>query len=199
MFKRFLLCFQIALLLTSVLYANTSLAKMGVYVGINAGYSYIDLNTPRVGDNVKRKQYGPAWGADVGLQFNRYFAVEFGYNALANVADGHKDVLTNNQIYHLALKGSLPGENKRCDLFAKAGIASVLAHYVNVSDDQKRQKYTPYFALGVAYHLTPHVAINLQAIATIAQGNNNGDIKAPNSIPAMYAGMIGVTYLLGGN
>ncbi len=184
------LCLLLGVVSSATAYYSTQ-SDMGVYLGVNAGYDYVDLHAPQLPNTGTRQYDGFAWGGNVGVQANHYFAVELGYNRLAAVTQGGADLFANNNILHLALKGTLPGTDNM-DFFAKAGGALVSGAY---NGGPKVQRYTPYFSLGGAYKVSSVVAITLEADTVLRSGTNDGSIM-PKQYPAAYYALLGVNYLI---
>lgn len=169
------------------------------YVGVNAGYGYVDINSNDFAPSgQKHKRDGIAWGANIGMLLyqtpNFAIGTEFGYNQLGSVKNGGNDYMRHLRVGDVLLKGVLYGhdETYKMDLYAKVGVAQVSFDYNTVSSYVR--KYSPMFVLGTNYHATDHILITLEANATLASGSRD---SAPpiGYAPAFYWATAGITYV----
>ena len=118
-------------------------------------------------------------GFDLGYELNRNFGVEFGFTRFSNNhwgpgANGFNMRVqqTNNQMFDLALKGILPIDSFKIDLFGKLGIGyttltqTLTYSFSNAVERYNINGYSPFLAGGFSYHLTPKVSVGAQILGT---------------------------------
>lgn len=159
----------------------------GVYINANAGYGSWGINAPSDVDHS-----GFMFGANLGYQFNEYFAVEAGYMYLPEVKGtttifGNTfNVQIDNYAIVAALKAMYPF-TPEWSIFAKLGTAythgSVSVNGSGSLADQSQWNF--YAAAGVEYSFNPNVSVNVQAVV-IPTGNDY--------LETYWGGMAGVTY-----
>lgn len=200
----------------------------GFYISGNLGYGQTSINQTDFANNVVLTYYagkynvtrfdrsGLIWNADLGYQFNPYFAVEAGYTRYANVKASGANVFTPSltgsstgklDAFDLALKGIYP-VNAQFDIFGKLGAAWM--HYRQTLNcgtlpscsplSVKSDNLTPLLGLGVDYYVTDNLAVTAQGVYTFQQSKKTTvdtkyeTLKTTNTIPATYLGMVGLTY-----
>ncbi len=165
----------------------------GLYVSANVGLG--GLGEHIVGYHTNNG--GLAYGVDMGVNFNRFFAIEAGIMGMPEVASHYTTISQNNFYAQLALKGSvLFGE--QASIYGKAGAAYVysqvqcpgLDYYGNCTGPSSIQRrIRPYFAIGGAYAFTDHVSANLELAGTWQAGH-----RISGGVPSMMALTAGITY-----
>lgn len=199
---------------------HTSSNGAGIFVSGNLGYSNTDFNKSDfnlggVGNGLPvtltKKHF--AWNANLGYQFNKYFAIEGGYTsvpgatatytAAANSYAGTDTISTMNGL-GLDVKGILP-VSKKFDVFAKAGAMRLsgkvteVATIVPATRVTNFDAWTPMFGIGTDYNISKNIAVNVQDIYLL-QANYNGYNNAYNTtthlqhIPATNMVLAGVSY-----
>lgn len=156
----------------------------GFYVGGNLGYGH--YNEKRV---AKKYRGGFAFGADLGYQFNPYFALEGGYLNYGNQQIVLGTDRRDADLYALDFlaKGIYP-INNQFDIFAKAGIARLDGFLSDATPAflvSKTDKIVAMLGLGAAYNINNQLAVNIQALYTTA---------AKNSFRQTTAVLTGITY-----
>ncbi len=154
----------------------------GFYVGGNIGYGETDLDSS-IKDDLDTSSF--VWGADVGYQFNRYFALEGGYIQLPRVKVKGIDVKMTPSVVYLAVKGIYPVSSK-FDIFGKigAGRTNERIHVAGESFDVDNHELVPLMGVGADINVTPHFAITTQALATFET----------SGFPTTYIGTVGLAY-----
>lgn len=161
----------------------------GVYVGVSAGYAIHDIRsdmgsvTPSTAIAWNdRARGGFSFGADIGYQFNRYVAAEFGYwylpdaRATLTARPGFAFLNTATTIksyaLYLAAKVMVPLYDS-LDVFMKGGLAyrnSTGVPALNAIGVGLRttvptfesKTIEPMFAGGLAYHFDENWSVNVQ-------------------------------------
>jgi hypothetical protein len=176
------------------------------YFSIDAGYGTSGVKVNNLGSGNSVNGSGAIWGGNFGVLFTPNVGIEVGYlnggNATIKTNGTTSNFITNSYFYTLALKGILYSNEYDLSLFGKAGVAQGHVTYPVdsgfVTTKQSVTRYTPYFAIGVAQNVTAHLAVALVAQATVQQGSNPDTNLTPystlNTLPALYAGTLEVTY-----
>jgi opacity protein-like surface antigen len=177
------------------------------YVSVDGGYGYSNLQIDNAAPNTKLTNQGPVWGANIGALFTPNVGIELGYLNGGNVTENingnaRQNLITNSYFYTLAVKGIMYDNEEGFSLFGKAGVAQGNLKTTTPTDSavtKTIQKYSPYFAIGVAQNVNKHVAVAAIAHATVQQGANynaaNGTATSSmNTMPAFYAATLEVTY-----
>lgn len=163
----------------------------GFIVSGNLGYAKQDAKV--VAPLTAKDLRGFAWNANAGYQFNQYLAVEAGYTRFSDVKAALGSNKFDAQLYGIDLlaKAIYP-INEQFNVFAKAGAMDMYQKGVfNGVTVTKRSRIVPEFGVGTSYNVTPHVALTLQGITTLAmKGPQNGS----GVMPATYTGLAGVSY-----
>lgn len=137
----------IALILLTSACASFAAHERGAYLEGNIGTLYESLDF----FGIEFHEFGSVGlNANLGYQFNRYLAAEFGYTAY-----GINHHLLNN--VDLAGKFILPFTigNNNFNVFAKLGVADVFSGHDN--------SLLPMAGLGASYELTQNLDLNVQA------------------------------------
>ncbi len=152
----------------------------GAYITAGLGYGVTDLNKTAPHG---LKDYGIAWLAGAGYQFNANLALEGGYINMAHIK--YRGVSINPHALYLAGKGIIP-VSQRWDIFAKAGAAytSFSASAGGFTVTSGEHKIVPLFGIGTDYYLTNNLAITVQGLTTLKE----------SGFPATYMGTAGLTY-----
>jgi hypothetical protein len=142
-------------------------SKSGFTIGLNGGWGKVDAFT-------KTNNAGFAWNANVGYQFNPYFAVESGYTAFADVNESgtfNGSPYTATDKYYgvdVVFKPIWP-LTTHFNLFGKIG-----AMYFTALRDMKTggplkhcvTQYNPEVGIGMSYDFNHYVAVSAQAVGT---------------------------------
>ncbi|MEN9946542.1 MAG: hypothetical protein RLZZ293_928 [Pseudomonadota bacterium] len=155
----------ISIVATSHALENNSTASVSpVYFNINTGWATL-LNLPT-----------GSWtgSANLGYNFNQYFALEAGYNLLAN--HQYNDITTTTNIFDLAAKITIP-TSSIFSLYTRAGLgigldgwggtAPTTAPSWFLTNDYHSVYTTSLLGLGGSFNLSRHFAINLEDYALI--------------------------------
>jgi hypothetical protein len=176
------------------------------YFSIDAGYGTSGVRVNNLGSGNSVNGSDAIWGGNLGVLFTPTIGLELGYlnggNATIKTNGTTSNFITNSYFYTLALKGILYSNDGDFSLFGKAGVAQGHVTYPIdsgfVTTKQSVTRYTPYFAIGVAQNVTTHLAVALVVQATVQQGANPDNSLTPystlNTLPALYAGTLEVTY-----
>lgn len=205
---------------TSQNFSNGNTSAAGIFISGDLGYSNTDFNKSDfnlggAGNGVPvtltKKHF--AWNADIGYQFNKYFAIEGDYTsvpgatatytAAANNYAGTDTISTMNGL-GLDVKGILP-IGKKFDVFAKAGAMHLsgkvteVATLVPTTRVTNFDVWTPMLGIGTDYNISKNVAVNVQDVYLL-QSNYNGYNNAYNTtthlqhIPATNMVLAGLSY-----
>jgi len=185
----------------------------GIYIEGLAGYAttyYKDL----IGTNVAADSWSHgtgnwAFGADVGYQWNKYFAAELGgvYILKSTYNDANaNDATFKPWVAYLAGKVSVPVVNN-VSVFGKLGLAylkqrvgeyngnTTLGSVANVNLGNSTH-WGPMFGVGVAYHWTKALYLNAQYLRFTGKVVNggNGTNTMSTYIPNPNVFLLGVGY-----
>lgn len=116
---------------------------------------YIDGN---LGLTVQNSTF-VAGGADLGYQFSKHLAVEFGYTRTEYI-----------NIFDVALKGILPINDKN-ELFGKIGPA--IQNYDSVFYNPRHYDTGVFLAGGISHHLNSNFSIGAQVLDTVVSNSAN--------------------------
>ncbi len=170
---------SISALTFSIITSNAFAAHdAGAYAEVNLGWADASQMPDSLFEpSVTVHASGPGANANLGYQFNRFFAAEAGYTYYA------KDI--NLSLGDAAVKGILPvGDN--FSLFAKLGgsyVGGSLALYAK----GKAPGASVFYGAGAAYAITPALDINLQY-----QGASNDFL--PGGVVTVGLVSAGLTY-----
>lgn len=181
----------------------------GIFVSGNLGYGSIGVKKSNFNDPItnaaptKFSNTGLAWAANLGYQFNRYFAVEAGYldfggDKVTGTYNGNS--LTQKDTFggfNATLKGILP-INNQFNVFAKAGMIDMHWHESGSNSTNilngvgSVSKLVPLLSIGAAYNVNSNVALTLQdAYSFKTKFHKDGN---PVTMPAANAILAGVSY-----
>ncbi|WP_457766538.1 outer membrane beta-barrel protein [Coxiella burnetii] len=174
----------------------------GVYLEGNLGYAYRpwrkDATTvvglakqARLLGSSSRGNGGFTFGADLGYQFNQYFAVEGGWFYLPKVKFTTTDVVNGlaagtytvkSGMAYAALKGMAP-VYENTYVFGKLGVAytynranaGLPTNKIPATFGSRSRFWNPLFAAGVQYYFTPNWSVNAQY--TFVPGYRNASSK----------------------
>ena len=137
----------------------------GLYVGGNLGASVYDTR-----DAGHENANDLAWGLHAGYAFNRYLAVEAGYQNFGKGEAGRH--AAESRAYDASVRASLPlGE--RVSLFGKLGLAHIDADFTGPQAGFSDNEYGLKLGVGAEFKLTP--ALGLQAQLTQYRGGPRMD------------------------
>ncbi|GEM_PF-4168132 len=164
----------------------------GVYVSGNVGAGFVGVKKSDYGSNVtKFRDYGFAWAANLGYQFNKYLALEAGYMNMgqSKATDSFFGTGTNTfGGFDAAVKGILP-VSSQFDLYGKAGAID-MHDVAELSIDGTTMRahksiWVPMIGVGTAYNLTHSVALTVEDdYAFRANYKHDGFSPSVNSVLA---------------
>lgn len=187
----------------------------GVYLEGNAGYTTRnwtqDTSTTYGISNLVNTLTSPSnmtggftGGADIGYQFNEYWALEGGWFYLPTVKGTINTVSSrvNNGLVYIAVKGNLP-VYENTYIFGKLGggyTYNNLKGTTFLSTDRSvnvthSQYWNPIFAVGIQYYFTPNWSANFQYLYNPGYHNSSSqDFFAP--VANMFTAGIGYKFLV---
>ena len=167
-------------------------------VNLNAN----DYNNPTTGlPPTEFSNYGFAWNADLGFQFNRYIAIEAGY-----ISFGEANANTTVSIYEFPItaqdsfggldimaKGILPLAN-HISIFGKVGAADMNDNFTASGAFYRSETgitWTPLIGLGLSYQANRNLSLNLQDYYSISTDYQKDGYDL--TMPALNAILVGVS------
>ena len=174
----------------------------GVFVSGDVGVGSIDVKQSDYGTNLtKFRNYGFAWAANLGYQFNKYLALEAGYmnfgqsKATASVAGVTATETNTFGGFDAAVKGILP-VTSQFNLFGKVGTVDMHDDAdLSVAGTSARahgSTWVPMLGVGTSFNVTDHVALNVQDDYAF---RTNYKYKGVHTfMPAANAILAGVSY-----
>lgn len=182
----------LTLLLTDFVFAATHAAtadqRTGMYAGIGIGGGF--TNNHNVSSSAR---HGLAWDANLGYQFNTYFALEGGYLRILEKHDAVSDQTLGG--FYLSAKGLIP-INPKLNLFGRVGAVRLKSESDShpngaITYMQSGTKYVPMLGLGIQYFVMPKLAIEEQYFYTF----ESSIISATkNRIPSANTFLFGISY-----
>lgn len=129
---------------------------LGPYIEGNLGSGIVS--------ETAEKSWAFAGNANIGYQFHPNFAIEAGYNQVANSDNSWQ--ARNFYAFDIALKSILP-LTQRISLYSKLGAAAV--HHTNIIFDGFRP--TVYYGGGFSFDAYKNFSLNLGATGTVERRN----------------------------
>lgn len=183
-------------------FSSDNNSARGVFVSGDVGAGFVGIKKSDYGTNVtKFRDYGFAWAANLGYQFNKYLALEAGYLNLgqskATYTHAGQTVTEKNTFggFDAAVKGILP-VTSQFSLFGKAGAVDehddADLSVAGVSSRQHSNKWVPMVGLGTSFNLTDNVALNVQDIYAFRTNYKYKGIST--FMPGINSVLAGVSY-----
>lgn len=201
--------------LSSVVFAKSSGTNSqgphGFYIGPSIGYGSTDwsfltakeTSAAASSSPIAAKDKGLVYGAMLGYQFNRFFALEASFMQFPKSSitfrnfsfywpdrENKTTISSNTQAYALYGKFIIPTWVKKFNVFAGAGVK-----YTRRRDELAKpgNRWGGIFVVGAMYHFTKHIAAEL-AIDYYTGYGKSEILPAYDYVPFLYQGHFAVLY-----